>query len=62
MSHFGLGQTSIATRAATLLRAGAFPDDTYIVRLGSPDYLVAARRRRIIESRDRCRHLAEEMS
>ena len=29
-------------------------------RLGSPDYLVAARRRRIIAMRDRYRQLAEE--
>jgi hypothetical protein len=45
MSHFGLGQSSVASRAATMLRAGGFHDDTYIVRLGSPDYLVAAHRR-----------------
>jgi Domain of unknown function (DUF6398) len=62
MSHFGLGQSSIAQRAATLLRAGGFHDDTYIVRLGSPDYLVAARRRRIVEMRNGYRQLAEEMS
>ena len=35
-----------------MLRAGGFHDDTYIVRLGAPDYLVAARRRRIIEMRN----------
>ena len=62
MSHFGLRQSSVATRAATMLRAGGFHDDTYIVRLGSPDYLVAARRRRIIKIRERYRELAEEMS
>lgn len=62
MSHFGLGQSSISQRAATMLRAGGFHDDTYIVRLGSPDYLVAARRRRIIKIRDSYRRLAEEMS
>jgi hypothetical protein len=62
MSHFGLRQSSVAQRAATMLRAGGFNDDTYIVRIGSPDYLVAARRRRIISMRDRYRHLAEEMS
>ena len=59
MSHFGLGQGSVAQRAATMLRAGGFRDDTYIVRLGSPDYLVAARRRRIIKMRDNYRQLAE---
>jgi Domain of unknown function (DUF6398) len=62
MSHFGLGQSSIAQRAATMLRAGGFRDDTYIVRLGAPDYLVAARRRRIIKMRDNYRQLAEEMA
>ncbi len=62
MSHFGLGQSSVAQRAATMLRAGGFHDDTYIVRLGAPDYLVAARRRRIIEMRDKYRELAEQMS
>jgi Domain of unknown function (DUF6398) len=62
MSHFGLGQSSVAQRAATMLRAGGFRDDTYIVRLGAPDYLVAARRRRIIKMRNGYRKLAEEMS
>ena len=62
MSHFGLGQGSVAQRAATMLRAGGFNDDTYIVRLESPDYLVAARRRRIIKMRDKYRELAEQMS
>ena len=28
MSHFGLGQGSISQRAATMLRAGGFRDDT----------------------------------
>jgi len=60
MSHFGLRQGSVAQRAATMLRVGGFRDDTYIVRLGAPDYLVAARRRRIIKMRDRYRQLAEE--
>jgi hypothetical protein len=32
------------------------------LRLGAPDYLVAARRRRIITMRDRYRQLAEEMA
>jgi Domain of unknown function (DUF6398) len=62
MNHFGLQQSSIAQRGATILRAGGFRDDTYIVRLGSPDYLVAARRRRIINARESYRQLAEEMS
>jgi hypothetical protein len=62
MSYFGLGQGSVSQRAATMLRAGGFNDDTYIVRLGSPDYLVAARRRRLIRMRENYRQLAEEMS
>lgn len=62
VSHFGLGQGSVSQRAATMLRAGGFHDDTYNVRLGSPDYLVAARRRRIIKIRNRYRRLADEMS
>jgi hypothetical protein len=62
MNHFGLGQSSVAQRAATILRAGGFDDDTYYLRLGAPDYLVAARRRRIITMRDRYRQLAEEMA
>ncbi len=62
LTHFGLGQGSVSQRAATMLRAGGFCDDTYNVRLGSPDYLVAARRRRIIRIRNRYRQLAEEMS
>jgi hypothetical protein len=62
MSHFGLGQSSVAQRATTMLRAGGFHDDTYYVRLGSPDYLVAARRRRIINMRERYRQLAEELT
>ena len=62
MSHFGLGQSSVAQRAATMLRAGGFRADTYVVRLGSPDYLVAARRRRIIKMQERYRQLAEEMN
>ena len=59
MRHFGLGQSSIAQRAATLLRAGGFDDNTHAVTLGSPDYLAAARRRRIIKMRDNYRQLAE---
>jgi hypothetical protein len=62
MNHFGLQQSSIAQRGATILRAGGFRDDTYIVRLGSPDYLVAARRRRIINMREGYRRRAEQMS
>ena len=59
MSHFGLDR-SISQRAATLLRAGGFDENTYAVTLGSPDYMVAARRRRIIKTRERYRKLSEE--
>jgi hypothetical protein len=62
MSHFGLGQSSITPRAATMLRAGGFDGNTYNVQLGSPEYLVSARRRRIIKIRDRYRQPAEEMT
>ena len=62
MSHFGLGQSSINPRAATMLRAGGFDGNTYNVQLGSPEYLVSARRRRIIKIRDRYRQPAEEMT
>ena len=62
MSHFGLRQSSISQRAASMLRAGGFDDNTYAVALGSPDYLVAARRRRILKMRERYRQPADEMS
>ena len=59
-TYFGLGKTSVSQRAATMLRAGGFPDDTYVVRLGSPDYLIAVRRRWLIERRDRIRGIADD--
>jgi hypothetical protein len=53
-AHFGLSQGGASQRAATLLRAGGFPADTYAgISLGSPDYLVSAHRKRMIELRDR---------
>jgi Domain of unknown function (DUF6398) len=52
MDHFGLGKGSVSQRAATLLRAGGFPDDTYTVQLGSPDFLTADRRQWLIEQGD----------
>lgn len=58
-TYFGLGKTSVSQRAATMLRAGGFPDDTYVVHLGSPDYLIAVRRRWLIERRDRIRSTIE---
>jgi hypothetical protein len=62
MNHFGLGQSTVSQRAATMLRAGGFHDDTYHVRLGAPDYLVAAGRRRIITMRDRYWEMEGEMA
>ncbi|MGH3520962.1 MAG: DUF6398 domain-containing protein [Haloechinothrix sp.] len=56
MGHFGLKQSSISSRAKTILRAGGFDADQYgSIELGSPDYLTSARRRDIIELRDRYR-------
>ena len=53
VAHFGL-QGSVSQRAGTLLRAAGLRDDTYgTIALGSPRYLVSARRLRIIERRDR---------
>ena len=59
IGHFGLGQSSVGQRAATMLRAGGFDGSTNTVRLGSPDYLVSSRRAHIIELRDRYREMAE---
>ena len=55
VAHFGLAQGSVSQRAATLLRAGKFQDGRLYVEteLGSPDYLVSSRRRRIMDRRDR---------
>jgi Domain of unknown function (DUF6398) len=57
MSYFGLGQSSVSGRGYQVMRAaGIQPAIAYpSVRLGSPDLLVSARRRRIIELRDRHR-------
>jgi hypothetical protein len=57
MRHFGLGQTSVSERGYQVMRAAGIPSAiTYpALRLGSPDLLVSARRRRIIELRDRHR-------
>jgi hypothetical protein len=55
MSYFDLSQSSVSARGYQIMRAGgivrasAYP----AVRLGTPSLLVSARRRRIIELRDR---------
>lgn len=58
MNYFGLGQSTASGRGHKIMQAaGIKPASTYpAVRLGSPGLLVSARRRRIIELRDR--HLA----
>ncbi|WP_026357107.1 DUF6398 domain-containing protein [Mycobacterium sp. 141] len=58
-AYFGIGQSSVSGRAATMLRAGGFRDDTYAVRLGSPDYLIADRRQWLIGQRDRFQQLTD---
>lgn len=57
MSYFSLSQSSVAERGCQIMQAaGIQPATAYpAVRLGSPDLLVSARRRRIIELRDRHR-------
>ena len=55
MSYFSLSQSSVSERGYQIMHAaGIMPASTYpAVRLGSPGLLVSARRRRIIELRDR---------
>ncbi len=57
MSHFALGQSSVSERGYQIMRAAGIPSASAYpaVRLGSPRLLVSARRRRIIELRDRHR-------
>jgi hypothetical protein len=59
MGHFG--QASASQRATALLRAGGFNADHYEgVELGSPRFLVSARRRSILTRRDRYRAMLDE--
>jgi len=61
MAHFGIHQGGVSQRAATFLKAAGFEYDGYgEIRLGSPDLLVSARRRRIVELRDRYNKIAKE--
>lgn len=54
MAHFGIASGGASQRAEVLLRAGGFPANRYgEVTLGSPAFLVSARRRDIIDLRDR---------
>jgi hypothetical protein len=59
MSHFGL-KGSASQRAGAMLETAGFESRTYDLSLGSPDYLVAARRRHMIEVRDQYRDLADD--
>ncbi|MDZ7887692.1 MAG: DUF6398 domain-containing protein [Mycobacterium sp.] len=52
--HFGV-KSSPSQRGGVMVKAGRFSSDPYSVDLGSPDYLVAARRERIIRRRDELR-------
>ena len=58
MSYFGL-KGGVSQRAETLLRAGGFECRTYDLHLG-PEYLTSARRRRVIQVRDRHRPLTAD--
>jgi hypothetical protein len=54
VDHFGIRGPSLSQRAMPMLRAlGAPPSGPGTVHLGSPDYLTATRRTRIIGLRDR---------
>jgi hypothetical protein len=54
MSHFELPHGSVSQRAVVLLRAAGFETGQYAgMDLGSGNYLTSARRRRIIQLRDR---------
>jgi hypothetical protein len=56
-SHLSLGQSGISERGYQIMRAAGIKAASACpeVRLGSPDLLVSARRKRIIELRDRHR-------
>jgi hypothetical protein len=60
MDHMGLGNISISQRAITMLRAGGFSDDTFVVCLASPDLRIAAHRQWLEAERDRFRRLADQ--
>ena len=53
-SYFSLSESSVSERGYQIMHAaGIKPTSTTRVRLGSPSLLVSARRRQIIEFRDR---------
>ena len=55
MSYFSLGQSSVSERGYQVMYAAGLKPAVPQFALGSPDLLVSARRRRIIELRDRHR-------
>jgi Domain of unknown function (DUF6398) len=57
IAHFGLAPATVTQRSKAILRAAGAPptEQTGAVELGSPGYLVAARRARIIADRDHFR-------
>ncbi|MGH9066983.1 MAG: DUF6398 domain-containing protein, partial [Acidimicrobiales bacterium] len=56
VGHFGLPQSSVSRRAATMLKAAGIDyRPAWDLFLGRPHLLVSSRRRRIIERRDRYR-------
>jgi len=58
--YFGLAQGNASQRATTMLRAAGYETRRYgQIRLGTPDYLVSSRRRKIIELRDRYQAMGE---
>jgi Domain of unknown function (DUF6398) len=61
MDHFEL-KGSVSQRAGTMLRAGGFSDDTYLVQLGSPDFLIAHRRQWVIRERDRFQRTVDQQN
>jgi hypothetical protein len=61
LGHFGMGQGSVSQRSQPLLKAvGVDPHQYGGMDLGSPDYLTASRRERIIADRDRYRAMTSD--
>jgi len=62
-AHFGLAAGGVSQRAETLLKAAGVERAAYAYGrqgLGSPDFLVARRRRAILDERGRYRAMVEE--
>lgn len=60
IAHFGI-KGSPSQKASALLQAGNFETQTHDLTLGSPDFLVAARRREITESRDHYQKIVDRL-